>query len=96
MDLKRKDNLLKSDSAVAQADTEQPNPARSAGIPEKADGQTAFVKGEAASDEDAARSIAEKHGVDFIKLSEVNLLPHIVRLLQCAKRWGRRVCCQAI
>lgn len=81
MDLRRKDSLPKSDSAVAQADTEQSTPAHSADISKETDAQTAFVKVEPASGEDAARSIAQKHGVDFIKLSETNLLPHIVRLL---------------
>ncbi len=65
MGLKPKDNLRARVSTGAQADS----------------AQTVFVKGEAALDEDTARSIAKKHGVDFIKLSEANLSPHIVRLL---------------
>lgn len=51
---KAKNNSLKGTSGVAQADTEQ----------------TTFVQREVASDEIAAKSIAQKHGVDFIKLSE--------------------------
>lgn len=42
--------------------------------------QTASVQG-AASDEMTARALAEKHGVEFIKLSETKLSTHIVRLL---------------
>jgi len=63
--LKTKDNSLQSASAVEQADT----------------GQAKFVKGEPAPDEHTARSIAKEHGVDFIKLSDAELSPHIVRLL---------------
>lgn len=33
------------------------------------------------SDESKARAIAQKHGVEFISLSKVKLLPHVVRLL---------------
>lgn len=65
MSLKTKDNSLQSASAVEQADT----------------GQAKFVKGEPAPDEHTARSIAKEHGVDFIKLSDAELSPHIVRLL---------------
>ncbi len=65
MSLKTEDNPLPSVPAVEQADSEQ----------------VEFVKGEGATDEQTARGLAKKHGVDFIKLSEVNLSPHIVRLL---------------
>lgn len=65
MSLKTKDNSFQSASAVEQADT----------------GQAKFVKGEPAPDEHTARSIAKEHGVDFIKLSDAELSPHIVRLL---------------
>ena len=65
MSLKTEDNPLNSIPAVEQADSEQ----------------VEFVKGEGASDEQTARSIAKEHGVDFIKLSEEKLSPHIVRLL---------------
>ena len=43
--------------------------------------QTIFVHNELSSDEKTAQSIAKKHGVEFIKLSETELTPHIVRLL---------------
>ena len=65
MALKAKDNSLEGASGVAQADTRQP----------------VSVQGTPGSEEIAARSIARKHGVDFIKLSETQLSPHIVRLL---------------
>lgn len=65
MSLKTEDNPLNSIPAVEQADT----------------GQSKYVKGEPLSDEHTARSIAKEHGVDFIKLSEEELSPHIVRLL---------------
>ena len=65
MDLRAKDNSLEGDSGVAQADTKQ----------------TTSVQGGLTSDEIAAKSIAQKHGVDFIKLSETQLEAHIVRLL---------------
>jgi len=63
--LKTEDNRLPSVPAVEQADSER----------------VEFVKGEGASEEQTARSLAKEHGVDFIKLSEVSLSPHIVRLL---------------
>jgi len=63
--LKTEDNPLNSIPAVEQADA----------------GQSKYVKGEPLSDEHTARSIAKEHGVDFIKLSEEKLSPHIVRLL---------------
>ncbi len=65
MDLEVKDNLLKETSGVAQADAEQ----------------VISIQGELGLDETAARAIAQKHGVDFIKLSETKLSPHIVRIL---------------
>lgn len=78
--VKSKDKSLKSISATGQVGTEQGSPARGAGTPEKADAQTVFVKGEPASDEDTARAIAQKWGIDFIKLSEAQLSSHIVHL----------------
>lgn len=38
-------------------------------------------KARSASDEIAARAIAQEHGVEFVKLSEIDLSPHGVRLL---------------
>ncbi|RKY08600.1 MAG: type II secretion system protein GspE [Planctomycetota bacterium] len=38
-------------------------------------------KTRSASDEIAARAIAQEHGVEFVKLSEIELSPHVVRLL---------------
>ncbi|MGB8227145.1 MAG: GspE/PulE family protein [Sedimentisphaerales bacterium] len=43
--------------------------------------QSVLTKDTRHLDEDKARAIAKKHGVEFIRLSEVKLLPHIVRLL---------------
>ena len=43
--------------------------------------QQVLVRDNAGSDEDTARSIAREHNVEFIKLSETKLSPHIVRLL---------------
>ncbi len=65
MELKTKNNSFDNPSAVAQGDI----------------GQTVSVEDKPISDEDAARSIARKQGVDFIKLSDVELSPHVVRLL---------------
>jgi len=56
---------LVSVSAAQQADTKQ----------------TVLVGSAVASDEEMARLIAQKHGFDFIKLSETQLEAHIVRLL---------------
>ncbi|MFC1782145.1 GspE/PulE family protein [Planctomycetota bacterium] len=39
------------------------------------------VKRQTVSDEDAARSLAKKHGFEFVKLTELELSPHIVRVL---------------
>jgi len=60
-----KDNSLEGVSVAGQANKEQTN----------------LVEERIPPDEIAARSIAKKHGVDFIKLSETKLSPHIVRLL---------------
>ncbi len=43
--------------------------------------QEVSITSEHASDEDTARSVARKFDIDFIKLSEEKLSPHIVRLL---------------
>ena len=51
------------------------------GLAETSAGPLTFVQAEPASAENAARAIAQEHGVDFIKLSETELSPHIVRLL---------------
>jgi len=63
--VKAKDKSLESVSALGQADTEE----------------KVSIEGGVASDEDRARSVAQKHSVDFIKLSETQLEAHIVRLL---------------
>jgi type IV pilus assembly protein PilB len=65
MDLKFKNNPFGNDSAVNEADTRQGT----------------LVKDAHSSDENKARAIAEKYGVEFINLSETKLLPHVVRLL---------------
>ncbi len=65
MHLKSKDNLLESVPAAEQADDAQP----------------VFAKDDLSSDENAARALAEKHGVDFIKLSETELSSQVVRLV---------------
>ncbi len=38
-------------------------------------------KGRSVSDEIAAKAIAQEHGVEFVKLAEMELSPHVVRLL---------------
>ena len=43
--------------------------------------QGVLIKDTGRSDENKARAIAEKYGAAFIRLSEVKLLPHVVRLL---------------
>ncbi len=65
MSSKQNDNLLEDVSAAAPTGT----------------AQEVSIEGEVASDEDTARSIAQKHDIDFINLSEAKLSPHIVRLL---------------
>ena len=65
MDLPAKDNSLEGNAGVIGADSEQ----------------TVLVKDSPHSDETAVRAIAQKHGVDFIKLSETQLEAHIIRLL---------------
>ncbi len=65
VDLTAKDNSLEGTTAIAQPDSMQ----------------STSVQGKAASDEMAARNLAEKHGVDFIRLSEANLSSQVVRLL---------------
>jgi len=62
---KQKDNLLESASAPVHIDT----------------AESVSLEGRPAPDEGTATSIAEKHSVDFIKLSETQLEAHIVRLL---------------
>ena len=65
MSSKSRNYSLESVPASEQADTEQAR----------------FVKDEPASDEHIARAIAQEHGVDFIRLSDAELSPHIVQLL---------------
>jgi len=65
VDLPAKDNSLEGNAGVIGADSEQ----------------TVLVKDSPHSDETAVRAIAQKHGVDFIKLSETQLEAHIIRLL---------------
>ena len=65
MNSETKDNLLESTGGTAGADTGQTPPVASKHTPE----------------EDTAKAIAEKYGLDFVKLSEMKLSSHIVRLL---------------
>lgn len=65
MSLEQKDNLANNTSAVVNTDREQ----------------SVSVKDSPHSDEDAAKAIAEKHGVEFIKLSETELSSQVVRLV---------------
>ena len=65
MGLKAKDNPLEGVTDVAETGA----------------GPLTLVHGKPASAENAARAIAQEHSVDFIKLSETELSPHIVRLL---------------
>ncbi len=65
MGLKAKDNLLEGVTDVAETSAEP----------------FTFVQTGPASAENAARATAQEHGVNFIKLSETELSPHIVRLL---------------
>ena len=81
MSLEKKDYLLKHASVEAEPGTEQKNRACGTGTVEEIDGQIVFAEGEHVSDEDKAKSIAQKYGVDFVKLSEVELSPHVVHLL---------------
>jgi type IV pilus assembly protein PilB len=57
------------------------NPFASASVASGTDAEQASAKSPIISDEAAAMSIAQAHGVDFIKLSEVELSPEIVWLL---------------
>ena len=50
-------------------------------VAEPSAGPLTLVQGEPASEENAARAIAKKHGADFISLSETALSPQVVRLL---------------
>lgn len=61
----QEDNLCEGTSTAVQTDT----------------AQEVSITSEPASDEDTARSVAQKLNIDFIKLSEEKLSPHIVRLL---------------
>jgi len=65
MGLEPKDNSFENTTAIMQADSRQPMSAQ----------------GKTASDEMASRALAEKHGVEFIKLSETELSSQVVRLL---------------
>jgi len=78
--LEPNDNLFNHTSAEAEAGTEQKNGV-STGTVKEINAQTVFAEGEHVSDEDKAKSIAQKYGVDFIKLSEADLSPYIVHLL---------------
>jgi len=78
--LEPNDNLFNHTSAEAEAGTEQKNGV-STGTVKEINAQTVFAEGEHVSDEDKAKSIAQKYGLDFIKLSEANLSPYIVHLL---------------
>ena len=50
-------------------------------VAETSTGPLTLVQGDPASEENTARAVAQKHGVDFIRLSETELSPHIVRLI---------------
>ena len=65
MSLEEKNNLANGISAVVNTDGEQ----------------SVSVKDTPHSDEDAAQALAKKHGVDFVRLSEIPLSPQVVRLL---------------
>jgi type IV pilus assembly protein PilB len=65
MALEPKDNIFENTSTVGEADTQQ-------GV---------LIADRLHSDEDKALAIAQKHGVEFIRLSETNLSSQVVRLL---------------
>ncbi len=65
MDLEQKANLLDGTSSAVHADREQPM----------------FVKDNLTWNENAARTIAEKHSVEFVKLSETKLSSQVVRII---------------
>ena len=65
MEFEAKDNSLEGISVTDQGEVESVSPAQ----------------GRLVQDEIAAKATAEKHGVDFIRLSEAKLSPNIVRLL---------------
>ena len=65
MDLELKDNLLENGSAVTEPDREQP----------------VLVKDSPHLDEDTARVLAEKHGVEFVMLSETTLSQQVVQII---------------
>jgi type IV pilus assembly protein PilB len=60
-----KDNLFENTSTVEETDTQQ----------------QVLIEDRHHSDEDKALSVAQKHGIEFIRLSETNLSSQIVRLL---------------
>ncbi len=60
-----KDNLFENTSTVEETDTQQ----------------QVLIEDRHHSDEDRAISVAQKHGIEFIRLSETNLSSQIVRLL---------------
>ena len=65
MDLSEKDNLTESNAVVTEPDSEQ----------------TVLVKDSPRSDEDAARVLAQKHGVEFVTLSETKLSAQVVQII---------------
>ena len=65
MDLSEKDNLTESNAVVTEPDSEQ----------------TVLVKDSPHSDEDAARILAKKHGVEFVTLSETKLSAQVVQII---------------
>jgi type IV pilus assembly protein PilB len=65
MALEPKDNIFENTSTVGETDTQQ-------GV---------LIADRHHSDEDKALAIAQKHGVEFIRLSETNLSSQVVRLL---------------
>lgn len=65
MGLPAKDNSIEGNAVVIEADSEQ----------------TVLVKDSPHSYEDAARALAEKHSVEFIRLSETELSSQVVQLI---------------
>ena len=81
MELRSHDNLPDDISVARSTDDTLSDPASGADVSETLNTQTVSVQGESASDEIKAQSIAKQHGLDFIRLSELDLSLSWVRLL---------------
>ncbi|MHC5060344.1 MAG: GspE/PulE family protein [Planctomycetota bacterium] len=81
MELRSHENPSDDISLAGSANNTQTNPASGADALETQDTQTILVQGDPASDEIKAQSIAKQHGLDFIRLSELDLSLSWVRLL---------------